>query len=339
VREFTIAVSGDLLIHTPLAARARELGHGRYDFRPMFARIRPIVRKAALALCHVEIPMGAGPPSPYPRLNAPAEVAAAIAWTGWDACDTASNHTVDKDQYGVDETLRALDGAGVHHTGSARSPGEAARILLLDVRGVRVAFLAYTESTNGLPPPRPWSVNLLARDRVERDAGRARSLGADFVLVNFHWGAEYAHQPSAAHVALADSLLRRRVVDAIVGQSAHVVQPIRMHHDRFVVYGEGNLISNQTTACCPAAAQDGLVALLRVRAVGDRVRVTRIDYVPIWVEHPGLVVQPVGPRLRELVEAGEGESTIAAALRASYERTVSVVGRWRRIRPLPERLP
>jgi poly-gamma-glutamate capsule biosynthesis protein CapA/YwtB (metallophosphatase superfamily) len=171
------------------------------------------------------------------------------------------------------------------------------------------------------------------------DARRARRLGADFVLVNFHWGAEFASYPSRAHVALARGLLRGRFVDAIVGQSAHVVQPIRMLHDRFVVYGEGNLISNQTTACCPAAAQDGLIALLRIRAMGRRARVTRVDYVPIWVEHPGYVVTPVGPRLRALVQAGQGASPAAAALRASYERTVSVVGRWRRIKPLPERLP
>jgi poly-gamma-glutamate capsule biosynthesis protein CapA/YwtB (metallophosphatase superfamily) len=339
VTELTIAVSGDLLIHTPVSARARELGRGRYDFRPLFARIRPIVRGVALALCHVEIPMGAGSPSPYPRLNAPAELAEAIAWTGWDACDTASNHTLDKSQAGVESTLRALDAAGVRHTGSARSPAEARRILLLDVRGLRVALLAYTDSTNGLPLPHAWSVNLLDRERVERDARRARSLGADLVLANFHWGAEYAHRPARGQIALADDLLRRRVVDAIVGQGPHVVQPIRMHHGRFAVYSEANLISNQTTACCPAAAQDGLVALLRVRDSAGRARVTRVDYVPIRVEHPGLVVQPVGPRVRELVEAGQSGSRVAAEFRASYERTVSVVGRWRRIRPLPERLP
>jgi poly-gamma-glutamate synthesis protein (capsule biosynthesis protein) len=297
------------------------------------------VRGVALALCHVEVPMGAGPPSPYPRLNAPAELAAAIAWTGWDACDTASNHTLDKGQPGLDSTLRALDAAGVRHTGSARSPGEARRILLLEARGLRIALLAYTDSTNGLPLPYAWSVNLLDRARVARDARRARALGAGLVLANFHWGAEYALRPSPAQIALADDLLRRRVVDAIVGQGPHVVQPIRMHHDRFAVYSEANLISYQTTACCPAAAQDGLVALLRVRASAGRARVTRVDYVPIRVEHPGLVVQPVGPRLRQLVEAGQGGSALAAELRASYERTVSVAGRWRRIRPLPERLP
>jgi poly-gamma-glutamate capsule biosynthesis protein CapA/YwtB (metallophosphatase superfamily) len=196
------------------------------------------VRGVALALCHVEVPIGAGPPSPYPRLNAPAELAAAIAWTGWDACDTASNHTLDKGQAGVEATLRALDAAGIRHTGSARSSGAARRILTLEARGLRIALLAYTDSTNGLSLPYPWSVNLLDRARVAQDASRARARGADLVLANFHWGSEYAHRPSPGQVALADDLLRRGVVDAIVGQGPHVVQQIRIHQDRFSVYSE-----------------------------------------------------------------------------------------------------
>jgi poly-gamma-glutamate capsule biosynthesis protein CapA/YwtB (metallophosphatase superfamily) len=339
VREFTIAASGDLLVHTPLSAHALALGRGRYDFRPMLARVRPLVRRAALALCHVEIPIGAGPPSPYPRLNAPAALADAIAWTGWDACDTASNHTLDKGQWGVSSTLEALDRAGVAHTGSARSAAEARRILLLDVRGVRVAFLAYTESTNGLPSPRPWSVNRLSVEQVTADARRARARGAGLVVVNLHWGAEYSHRLGTQQIAFARRLLRGRVVDLVLGQGAHVVQPIRMVHGRFAVYGSGNLLSNQSAACCVDAAQDGLIALVRVRAVGRAARVTRVDYVPIRVEHPGFVVQPVGPRLRQLVRAREGGGALAGELRSSYRRTVAVVGRWRRIAPLPARLP
>jgi poly-gamma-glutamate capsule biosynthesis protein CapA/YwtB (metallophosphatase superfamily) len=339
VREFTIATSGDLLVHTPLSARALALGRGGYDFRPMLARIRPLVRGAALAVCHVEIPIGAGPPSPYPRLNAPAAFADAIAWTGWDACDTASNHTLDKGQGGVAATLRELDRAGVAHTGSARSAAEARRILLLDVRGVRVAFLAYTNSTNGLPSPESWSVNRLSIERVAADALRARARGADLVVVNLHWGAEYGHALGAQQIAVARRLLRGHVVDLVFGQGAHVVQPIRMVHGRFAVYGAGNLLSNQSAACCVDATQDGLIALVRVRADGRRARVTRVDYVPIRVEHPGFVVQPVGPRVRQLVAAGEGRGALADELRESYRRTVAVAGRWRRIGPLPPRLP
>ena len=134
-------------------------------------------------------------------------------------CDTASNHTLDQGQHGVETTLRALDAAGVRHTGSARRPGEARRILFVDVRGLAVAFLAYTEHTNGLPLPSPHSVNVLSPARVAADARRARRLGADLVVVNFHWGPEYAHRPTEFQQELARGLLRRRIVDVIVARA------------------------------------------------------------------------------------------------------------------------
>ncbi|HEY3070975.1 MAG TPA: CapA family protein [Gaiellaceae bacterium] len=335
---FDIVASGDLLIHAPVWQRAAALGHGRYDFRPLLARVRPIVADAALAICHVETPMGAGPTSGYPVFNSPRELAAAIRWTGWDVCSTASNHSADRGQTGIAATLRALDAAHVRHTGSFRSRTESRRITILPVRGLRIALLSYTYGTNGIPLPHRWSVNLISTTKVIADARRARRLGANLVVANFHWGNEYVHEPNTQQRDLARYLLRHRVVDVIVGQHVHVVQPIRRMGGRFVVFGEGNLLSNQTAACCPAESQDGLIAVIHVRAVGPRAVVTGVDYVPTYVEHPSLVVQPVGARLAQLVRQGAGRTALARALRASYLRTVRYVGRSPLISPLPRRV-
>jgi Bacterial capsule synthesis protein PGA_cap len=337
VETFDIVASGDLLVHGPVWHAASKPGGG-YDFRPLFAAVRPIVRRAALALCHVETPMGAGAPSGYPVFNTPRELARAIAWTGWDACSTASNHSVDKGQYGIGTTLRALDRAGVRHAGTARTRAESRRILILPVRGLRIALLSYTYGTNGIPVPYSWSVKLISTAQVVADARRARKRGADFVIANFHWGTEYVHEPNLQQRDLARYLLRKRVVDVIVGQHAHVVQPIRRVARRFVVYGEGNLISAQTTACCPGESQDGLIAVIHVRAAGGTAKVTGVDYVPTYVEHPSFIVRPVGARLAALGRAGQSDSALANALRTSFRRTVSYAGRTPFIRPLPRRL-
>jgi hypothetical protein len=335
VQTFDIVATGDLLIHAPVWQRAYRNGNGRPDFRPMFAAIRPIVRGAALALCHVETPMGAGGETGYPLFNAPPELASAIAWTGWDACSTASNHSVDKSQYGIETTALALDNAGVRHTGTFRSRRDARRPLILRVRGLRIAFLSYTYGTNGVRIPQRWSVNLISRDKVVRDARRAHKQGADFVIANFHWGTEYSHQVTAHQRTLARYLLRHETVDLIVGQHAHVVQTIRRIAGRFVVYGEGNLISNQTSACCPAEAQDGLIAVIHVRAVGRKATVTGVDYVPTRVRHPDYVVVPAGLRYRQLVRQGQRSSPEAQAMLQSYRGTVAHVGTTRFVKPFP----
>lgn len=326
-RRFDVLATGDLLLHSPILERAYDPTSGRYDFRPMFARIRPLVRRAALALCHVETPIGAGLPSSYPIFNAPAALADAIRWTGWDACSTASNHSVDRGALGIRTTREHLDRAGVRTTGTARTRAESRRILLMRVEGVRVAFLSYTYGTNGLPLPARWSVDLISPERIRADARRARRLGADLVIVNLHWGAEYVHAPTAEQQSLARYLLKRRIVDAILGQHAHVVQPIRRRFGRFVVYGEGNLISNQSAACCPSATQDGLIAILRVRVFRGQASITRVDYVPVYVRHPDFVVLPVGAALARAVAEGHGGTAEVADLRRSYRNTVAVAGR------------
>jgi poly-gamma-glutamate capsule biosynthesis protein CapA/YwtB (metallophosphatase superfamily) len=313
---FTVAASGDFLVHTPVAAQALAEGDARrHDFRPLFRPIRRVIAGADLALCHVETPLVPGPVQGYPSFRTPPSLAHAIRATGWDACSTASNHSLDAGQHGISTTIAALDRAGIPHAGTARSARGARRAPILKVKGVRVALLAYTAVSNGQAVPRPWSVAWASPGRILRDARRARRRGADAVIVNLHWGNEYSHAISRSQWALAKRLTRSPAIAAIVGQHAHVVQPIRRVHGKPVVFGEGNLISNQTAGCCPAASQDGLIALIRFTARGDRVRARRVRYVPTWVRHPDYRV----------VRAARGS--------ASWRRTVSVAGRAPGIRP------
>ena len=330
--QLVVESSGDLLIHSPVWERALMLGGGRhYNFAPLFARVRPYIRSADLPLCHLETPLTPGPPTSYPVFNTPPELARAIHQTGWRACSTASNHTLDQGQRGVDDTIRALNRAGVRHTGSYASAAQRRTPLIMTVKGVKVAFLAYTEFTNGFALPHPWSVNLASAPRIIADARRARMDGAQIVIVNLHWGDEYVSQPSSFQLQLARKLTRSPAITAIVGQHVHVVQPIRFINGKPVVFGEGNLISDQTSACCPAATQDGMIVLLTFVVHGRAVRVTRIRYVPVWVRHPDFEVLPAGTAWRT-------DRAHAAALRASYRRTVAVVGRGPRIQPVPAHL-
>jgi Bacterial capsule synthesis protein PGA_cap len=330
--QLVVEASGDLLIHSAVYERALVLGGGRsYNFAPLFAQIRPYIQDADLALCHVETPMTPAAPSGYPVFNTPPALAAAIAQTGWRACSTAGTHSLDQGQTGVDDTIRALDRAGVAHAGTFSSAAAQATPLIMTVKGIRVAFLAYTELTNGIPSPHPWSVNRASAAQILSDAHRARRDGAQVVIVNIHWGDQYVAQPSRIQLQLASTLTRSPDITAIVGQHVHIVQPIRILNGKLVVFGEGNLISNQTSACCPAAAQDGMIVLLTITVGSRGARVTLVRYVPIWVRHPDFAVLPAGTAWRT-------DPADAAALRASYERTVAVAGRGPQIQPIPAHL-
>ena len=141
----TVAASGDLLVHTPVARRALALGGGRrYDFAPLFAPVRRVIGGADVALCHMETPLVPGPVQGYPVFHTPPDLARSVKRVGWDACSTASNHSLDAGQSGIDSTLRALRRAGVKATGTSRSGRARRTIEMLHVRGVRIAFLSYT---------------------------------------------------------------------------------------------------------------------------------------------------------------------------------------------------
>ena len=124
---------------------------------------------------------------------------------------------------------------------------------MVDVKGVKVAFLAYTEMTNGIPLPHPWSVNIASVGAVEHAARVARERGAQVVIVNFHWGDEFVSTPSAFQRQLAEALTRDPDITAIVGQHVHVVQPIERVNGKLVVFGEGQILSNEDESCCPPA--------------------------------------------------------------------------------------
>jgi capsule synthesis protein PGA_cap len=333
---FSVAASGDLLIHSPVFARALENGGGqKYDFRPMLKQVAPIIKRADLGICHLETPLTRGEPTGEPTFNAPASLATAIKATGWDLCDTASNHSLDAGHDGVEETGKILDAAGVFHTGSYASAAAQRIPLIAKVRGVPVAFLSYVSGEiPGIPPnPNPWSLNRAGPKRILADAREARRRGARVVIVNVHWGKEFESAPTPRQRALARTLTASSDVTAVIGQNAHVVQPIDRAGGKPVVFGEGNLLSNQDEACCTVQSQDGLIALLDFEVRDKTARVTRIRYVPTWVKHPELEVLPVGEALAANPDQAERD-----ALERSYNDTVDVVGR-APATPIPPRLP
>ena len=147
-RSFTIAATGDLLIHSPIVRRARSADG--WDFTPMFRQVAPILRAADLAVCHVETPMSPDNKnlSTFPLFSVPNHLADAIAYAGYDTCSLASNHSLDSGMRGVVGTLEALERVGVAHTGVARSPEQRATLNLLNVNGATVAHLSYTYGLN-----------------------------------------------------------------------------------------------------------------------------------------------------------------------------------------------
>lgn len=299
-RSFTIAATGDFLIHSTVSNAARLDGGPGYDFSPMLAEVEPLLSAADLAVCHVEVPLSADNTdiSGYPIFTAPRELAADIGEAGYDTCSTVSNHALDRGFAGVTNTLNALDEAGVRHAGSARTPEEATTPTILDVEGVGVAHLAYAYGFNGLPVPAeaPWSVNAIDPAQIIADAAAARAAGAEFVLVSLQWGAEYQQAPTADQQAIAGTLLGAPEIDLIIGHHVHVIQPVGTVGTKTVAYGLGNFLSNQSPdAGLLPSTQDGVILHLEVTETEPGVfTVAPPTFTPTFVDRArGYVIRPV----------------------------------------------
>jgi hypothetical protein len=328
-RWLTMAFVGDVLTHSPLWTQAeRNAGvPGRYDFGPMWDRVRHLIAGVDLAVCHLETPIA--PPgealSTYPLYGVPAEVITGIAGAGFDHCSTASNHTFDRGVAGLVHTVDVLEDHGLTQSGMARTPAEI-RPRIRTVNGIDVALLSYTEHYNGLRPPagEEWRSALIDPDRILADADAATVAGAEVVVVSLHWGVEGSSAPTAEQRAIADRLARTGSIDLIVGHHAHVLQPIEKIGSTWVAYGLGNVLSNLPVSDrWPAASQDA--GILRVMLSVDhrgRVRVERPVLYPTWVDKDaGWVIRPV---LDDLVDPDTGVG-LRARLEGSLARTRAVI--------------
>jgi hypothetical protein len=330
-RTFTLVASGDVLLHTPLwdqaKADAASAGHpGGHDFGPMLAGIRPVVRGADVAICHMETPVApaGGPFASYPSFSVPPEIAPALAATGYDACTTASNHTYDRGADGVTRTLDALDAAGLRHAGSARTPEEAATTTLLDVDGVRLALLSYTYGFNGIPAPsgQTWRSNPIDERRILADAALARRRAADVVVVALHWGDEYDHAPNGQQQALAPRLIGSPDIDLLLGHHAHVVQPIEAVGDEWVVYGMGNLVSNQGSQG-PEKLEGLLVRFTFTEHPNRRWSVSSAEFAAVLTDDRG-PIRVVD--VRRALANPRTDPRLRPRLQTAWQRTAAIAG-------------
>ena len=330
VRQGRLAFTGDLLSHTSVFQQAKAYGGDdlAYDYRPMFEPVQAALSQANLAICHLETPLSPDNRdlSGYPIFNAPGDLAVALADVGYDGCSTASNHSLDKGTTGIAATLDVFDQAGLGHAGMARSAEEATAPTLYEVNGITVAHLSYTYGLNGLilPVDQPWAANVIDAEDILAEAQAAIELGAEFVVLSIHWGAEYRTSPTDQQRVLAKQLLAGDEIDLIVGTHAHVIQPVERVGGNVVIYGLGNFLSNQSPqSCrsCPPESTDGVIVQVDLMEgeSGD-IDVAAISAVPTWVDRRTFTIVDAGAAL-----ADDSMPELTTQLELSLARTTTTL--------------
>jgi hypothetical protein len=242
-------VAGDLLVHPQLWTQAETdaaaSGRGPLDFGPLLEGKRVYLDRADVGICHMETPVAPpqGPYAGYPLFNVPPQILSAAKDVGYDACTTASNHTVDAGTDGLNRTLAELDALGLEHTGSYASEADAAQPMILKTPAAKVSVIEATYGLNGMTADFDWQVDLLDPADMIARAQAARAAGADVVVGALHAGDEYASVPNDQQVQTAHALADSGEFDFIYGHHSHSVLPIENYNGTWIAYGLGNAVT------------------------------------------------------------------------------------------------
>ena len=213
------------------------------------------------------------------------EHAQAFAEGSIEIVNTVNNHALDFYNAGYEDTLSALDAAGIKHFGTINAWREDGYndILIQEVGGLRIGFIGYTypqiemEATRRIIP----SIQSLKEEE-----------GCDLVVVSLHWGKETSMKPVNSEYEMSRSLIDAGA-DVIWGHHPHVIQPIEFYNGKPIFYSTGNFTFGTMSQVDPSTGifqltyeqVDGETVLKQLRVIPCRTQGAP-DYRPYELTDP-----------------------------------------------------
>ena len=227
------------------------LATGKYDFADMYEYVADAIRDADISYVNVETLIGGNDNkiSGYPMFNTPEQAGEQLIALGFDIYNLAHNHMLDSnsDEYLIN-CNRFFESRGLTTLGYYKDQADVSNIKISEHEGVKIAFLAYTYSTNGLSLQAGSStvIPYISESLITQQMELAKAQ-ADLVFVSMHWGDEDRYEVNAQQRSTAQ-LLVDLGADVIIGMHPHVIQEMKWVEREdggrcLLTYSLGNFIS------------------------------------------------------------------------------------------------
>lgn len=291
-QEVRIMANGDLLYHDLIYMSYRK-EDGSYDFDETLERVKPWLSQADLVIGDFEGTISPDYPlAGYPLFNAPAETATSIKKAGYQVLDLAHNHILDSGLSGISSTVSTFDRLGIDTVGVfAKQDRDNAPILVKEVKGIRIAILAYSYGYNELEAnltKEEYNARLadLDEDKIKADLKRAEA-AADVTIVMPQMGVEYALEPTEEQVALYHKMIDWGA-DIVFGGHPHVVEPAEVlekdNQKKLIIYSMGNFLSNQRLETMDNLwTERGVLMDVTIKKEKNEVQIKDAKARPSWV--------------------------------------------------------
>lgn len=154
--------------------------------------------------------------------KAPASYASILTGGSVEAVNTANNHSHDYGDQSFDDTLAALNDAGIVHFGYDETA-------VMDVKGIKVGLVGIYELYD----------HLEREQQLKDNIAKVKADGAQLIVVIFHWGNETETVPDSNQTTLGRIAIDEGA-DLVCGHHPHVLQGIETYKGRNIVYSLGN---------------------------------------------------------------------------------------------------
>ena len=254
-----LSAAGDLNITD------RTVGSGgpELDYTDAFLDVAHLLGEADVTVMNLE---GVVCGEPYgASRSAPQAMLEKLASNGVDLMQLANSYSIHKGVSGLGTTISNVRSAGMSPLGVYANRAQYRRgkgYVLCEVKGVRIAFVAFTKGMDGmaLPAGSENCVNVLYEDyasayqEVDTEGiaeimGNAAEANPDLTVALVHWGSEYNDNISKTQETIRDTLLENGA-DAIIGTHSHYVQKMELDPETgtFIAYSLGDFMGDTQRA-------------------------------------------------------------------------------------------
>lgn len=209
----------------------------------LLSKVRDVLARADLAVGNLECALtGDCRPEDDPdkAMVTPAALVDGTTLRPFGVLGLANNHVMDGGATGLSDTLEFLGQNGIAGFGAGHGLQAAERCRVVEVKGLRLAFLGACDVTKYFADADRPGVAPLALRRLESGVREAKA-ASDLVIVVLHADLEFARHPSPGRVRLSRRLIEAGA-DAVIQHHPHVCQGIEYYRDGLIAYSLGNFV-------------------------------------------------------------------------------------------------
>ena len=243
-KPITITFGGDVMLSRHVNDKMAKYG----DYSWPFLKISDLLGSSDLTAVNLESPFAESKSYYVPTgsfmFKADPKSAAGLSAAGIDIVSLANNHIMNQGGVGLEKTLQILTETGIMAVGAGKNDVAARQAGVANIRGKRIAFLAYAYPEDGsvASNKRPGIAGMDV-DLMTEDIKDSRTQ-ADIVIVMMHAGEEYTAKPNRQQISFAHAAIDSGA-DLVIGHHPHWPQEYEFYKGKPIIYSLGNLIFDQ----------------------------------------------------------------------------------------------